>query len=82
MELYHFSEEENIVSFDPRPAPSGPPPATKVVWTIDRTRSYKYLGPKDCPRVTGWADEKTTSTLAESAERLFTGSRRAGSSDV
>jgi hypothetical protein len=55
--LYHVSEESGIARFEPRPA-EGVDGA--VVWAVHADRVRNYLLPRDCPRVTFFAGEKTT----------------------
>src|SRR5262245_2216426 len=56
--LYHVSEELNITRFEPRPAPDWPNP---VVWAIREDRLRNYLLPRDCPRVTFFAEPNSSS---------------------
>ena len=55
--LYHFSEEADIISFEPRFAS---PELGEVVWAISEAGMYTYLLPRDCPRVTFRADDNTS----------------------
>ncbi len=58
--LYHVSEHGSIKRFDPRPSPSVVPGVTEpVVWTIDEKHLINYLLPRECPRVTYYAIEKS-----------------------
>lgn len=60
--LFHVSEEPGIERFEPRvPADGGEP----VVWAIDADRLRNYLVPRECPRVTYYAGDKTTSADVE-----------------
>jgi len=68
--LFHVSEVAGIERFDPRPADSGGEP---VVWAIDSARLRNYLLPRDCPRVTFYAGEKTSAPDIEK----FLGSSKA-----
>jgi hypothetical protein len=68
---YHVSEEPDIRCFDPRPSDYTDSP---VVWAIDERRLCNYLLPRDCPRVTYYATERTT---RDDVER-FLGSSAAG----
>ncbi len=63
--LYHFSEESDIRSFEPRFAT---PELGKVVWAVSDAGMYTYLLPRDCPRVTFRADNNTTQ---EDIHRFF-----------
>ena len=55
--LFHISEESTITSFEPRASEFTSDP---VVWAIDTTRLHNYLLPRECPRVTYYADGKTS----------------------
>lgn len=57
--LFHISEETGISIFEPRPSPRLPdsPP---MVWGIEKARLCNYLLPRDCPRVTFYADATTS----------------------
>jgi len=55
--LYHFSEKSDITYFEPRFATSE---LGAVVWGISKAGMYKYLLPRDCPRVSFRADEHTS----------------------
>src|SRR5579885_2304586 len=69
--LYHFSEEPDIVRFDPRPSARPSASATDpLVWAIDDEHQHNYLLPRDCPRVTFYAVPTTT---AEDIAHLLTG---------
>ena len=68
--LFHISEEAGIKRFEPRPSQYTTEP---VVWAITAERLCNYLVPRDCPRVTYYADRETT---ASDVER-FLGSTRA-----
>lgn len=53
--VFHFSEDGNIRRFAPHvPAtnPSHPP----AVWAIGAARAPLYWFPRDCPRISVWAD--------------------------
>ena len=54
--LYHVSEESGIERFEPRPAKGADQP---VVWAVNGERLQNYLLPRDCPRVTFFAGERT-----------------------
>jgi hypothetical protein len=68
--LYHFSEEEHIVIFNPRKHPSFPdrPP---MVWAIDKDRSPLYFFPRNCPRIAFWA---TAQSSQKDREHFLSGS--------
>ena len=55
--LYHISEDATIQRFKPRPSDYTDEP---VVWAIHADRLHNYLLPRDCPRVTYYAGDKTT----------------------
>ena len=55
--IYHFSETPGITYFRPRLAT---PELGAVVWGISKESMYKYLLPRDCPRVTFRADAQTS----------------------
>jgi hypothetical protein len=57
--MYHFSEDDSIQHFLPRPHPTHPdkPP---MVWAIDGWHAPLYFFPRDCPRVAFWATPDTT----------------------
>lgn len=50
MNLYHFSEEENIEIFKPRVKENRKdmPP---VVWAIDEEHQFTFYFPRNCPRI-------------------------------
>jgi hypothetical protein len=54
--LYHVSEESGIQRFEPRAAAGVDHP---VVWAVNGERLRNYLLPRDCPRVTFFAGERT-----------------------
>jgi hypothetical protein len=51
--LFHVSEEADIGRFEPRSIDGS---AARLVWAIDDERLRNYLVPRDCPRVTYYAD--------------------------
>ncbi len=52
-ELLHYSDDGEITTFAPRPAPSpGAAVSGLMVWAIDAAHRQNYLVPRDCPRVT------------------------------
>lgn len=57
--LYHFSEDPTIARFQPRHAP-GQEARPTYVWAIDAEHAPLFWFPRDCPRITFWADEETT----------------------
>jgi hypothetical protein len=54
--LFHVSEEPGIVEFSPRPSKFTQDP---VVWAVNEEKIRNYLLPRDCPRVTYFADANT-----------------------
>jgi hypothetical protein len=59
--LFHISEQPGIKIFEPRPSPSHFEQVTgDVVLGISGKLLHNYLLPRDCPRVTWYAAEKTT----------------------
>ena len=63
MMIYHFSEEPDISYFEPR---FSTPELGAVVWGISAGAMYKYLLPRDCPRVTFRADDQTSARDVQS----------------
>lgn len=67
MRLFHFSDNPNIASFEPRPVrtPSTRRPGQEwlnspLVWAIDENHDFLYLFPRDCPRILIWAKTETS----------------------
>ncbi|MDR3713643.1 MAG: hypothetical protein P4L51_12550 [Puia sp.] len=59
--LFHISEEPGIPSFKPRPSPSFFSAIQgDTVFAITEKLLHNYLLPRDCPRVTFYANAKTT----------------------
>ena len=54
--LFHVSEDPNIVELNPRPSQYTQDP---VVWAVNNEKIRNYLVPRDCPRVTYYADAQT-----------------------
>lgn len=67
--LFHVSEEPAITEFVPRQTPHRPQP---VVWAIAESHLAAYLAPRDCPRISFYANEQTT----EADKRCFLGGSR------
>ena len=63
--LFHISEKSGIVEFIPRPSKYTQGP---VVWAVDDEKIRNYLVPRDCPRVTYYADAQT---VAEDSARFL-----------
>ena len=57
MTLFHVSEQTGIERFDPRAIDGSPEPG---VWAVDDDRLRNYLVPRECPRVTYYADANTS----------------------
>lgn len=68
--LFHVSDVGGIPCFEPRESGYTADP---VVWAIHEDRLHNYLVPRDCPRVTFYADPDTTKVDRE----RFLGSSRA-----
>ena len=63
--VYHYSEDGGISRFAPHVPQTNPshPPA---VWAMDAAHSPLYWFPRDCPRISVWAnDEAQQATLTE-----------------
>lgn len=67
MELSHFSEQSDIIAFDPRPiaVPVDRPDGQEwlngpLVWAIDQPHSILYLFPRECPRIVVWPTTRTS----------------------
>jgi len=56
LRLFHFSDKPGIEVFTPRPSRTG----EALVWAVEEKYAFKYLLPRDCPRVTFWPGEHTT----------------------
>lgn len=56
--LYHVSDQSNIALFEPRTGGQGFEHEA-VVWAIDEAHMPNYLLPRDCPRVTFFANENS-----------------------
>jgi hypothetical protein len=66
MPLYHFSEDPDIRTFEPR---TGRLPEA-YVWAIDEWHAPMYYFPRDCPRACFWPGQQTSS---DDRERWFGG---------
>lgn len=72
--LYHFSEDPDIREFIPHVAPTHPDPDVgPVIWAIEEASAHNYYFPRDCPRVTFYAIDETTSE----DRRIFLGHTKA-----
>jgi hypothetical protein len=54
--VFHYSEDGGIARFHPH-VPRTNPSQPASVWAIDRAHAPLYWFPRDCPRVTVWADD-------------------------
>ncbi len=64
--VYHYSEDGGITRFAPH-VPSANPSHPPAVWAMDAAHSPLYWFPRDCPRISVWAnDEAQQATLTES----------------
>lgn len=70
--VYHISDQPGIALFEPRPLPSGGDGV--AVWAIDHEHLPNYLLPRDCPRVTFFAQKDSDPT---DVERLLGGTSAA-----
>jgi hypothetical protein len=70
--LFHFSEEDSIEVFVPRP-PLARPEVEPLVWAVDAWHAPHFYFPRDCPRVNFWA--RANSPLA-AARRLLGSAER------
>lgn len=74
MRLFHVSEESDIARFVPRiPTRNDLDKSKGLVWAINEYCLPNFLTPRDCPRVTYHASEKTT---AYDISRFFSSSHR------
>ncbi len=53
--LFHYSEDPCVSRFEPH-VPRTNPGVAAAVWAIDAARAPLYWFPRDCPRVTVWAN--------------------------
>lgn len=54
--LWHYSEDPDIERFVPH-VPVTNPDQPPMVWTIDDDHAPLFWFPRDCPRITFWADD-------------------------
>ncbi|MCL2620066.1 MAG: hypothetical protein FWD97_03930 [Defluviitaleaceae bacterium] len=74
MRLFHVSEEPNIKKFVPRIPTRDDLDKTKgLVWALNERCLPNFLTPRDCPRVTYYAGERTTQ---EDVSKFFSSSAR------
>jgi hypothetical protein len=62
--LWHVSDAAGIRRFEPRRTPTASSD-DEVVWAIDTRHLPLYWFPRDCPRATFWADDRTSEADAE-----------------
>jgi hypothetical protein len=71
MRLFHFSDDDNIDVFMPRPAPRPVPGFDgPLVWAIDDWHQAMYLFPRDCPRIFVWPVETTTPEYVTAYQKM------------
>jgi len=70
--LHHYSEDPQIVMFQPRPVavPAVRPPGqawlnSPLVWAISDAYAFLYLFPRDCPRIVIWSKSDSDPTDCE-----------------
>ncbi|HEX4744906.1 MAG TPA: hypothetical protein VFW12_09600 [Candidatus Limnocylindria bacterium] len=61
--LWHVSDQSGIPRFDPRVSTARPD--EKLVWAVDTRHLPLFWFPRDCPRGTFWAGERTTDEHVE-----------------
>lgn len=61
--LWHVSDEGGIARFEPRVSTATPD--DRLVWAIDTRHLPMYWFPRECPRGTFWAGERTTDADVE-----------------
>jgi hypothetical protein len=54
--VYHYSEDGSIRRFAPHVSPTNPSQPA-AVWAIDAAHSPLYWFPRNCPRISVWADD-------------------------
>ena len=69
--LWHVSEDPTLRRFEPHLRP-GHDADEPVVWAVDTRHLPLYWFPRDCPRATFWAHERTTD---DDVERFLDGAR-------
>ena len=61
MRLFHVSESSDIKIFEPRPSPSHYDGISgNVVFAVSEEMLHNYLLPRDCPRVSYYANKNTS----------------------
>jgi hypothetical protein len=71
--LLHYSEDATITRFVPHVPPTNPTQRA-AVWAIDAAHAPLYWFPRDCPRVTVWANDDDQARRL--ADRFDTTARR------
>ena len=67
--MWHYSENPSIEVFRPQHVLEGPSRELDPrVWAVDTRHAPMFWFPRDCPRATAWASERTT---AEDRGRFF-----------
>src|SRR4051812_42426845 len=54
--VFHYSEDASIEQFQPH-LPATNPDSPPLVWAIEARYAPLYWFPRDCPRVTVWAND-------------------------
>lgn len=61
MRLFHVSEESDIHMYTPRiPERNDLKKSVGIVWAIDEKRLPNFITPRDCPRITYYAGDRTS----------------------
>ena len=61
--VWHYSEDPTITVFRPQRVQQGPSADLEPrVWAVDTRHAPMFWFPRDCPRGTAWASERTTET--------------------
>lgn len=60
LRLFHLSDKPDIKVFTPRRPTRADLADTPLVWAVDGDHVWNYLLPRNCPRVTFFADKQTT----------------------
>lgn len=55
--LLHYSEDPTIEAFRPH-VPATNPEQPPMVWTVDEVHAPLFWFPRDCPRITFWAEDR------------------------
>jgi hypothetical protein len=71
--VFHYSEDPSISEFVPH-VPVTNPASPAYVWAIEARYAPLYWFPRDCPRVTVWANDDAQATALR--ERFGTPARR------